>query len=599
MEIEIKCIIPDKKTCERLQKIDQLAGFLLSAGHDQDLYDTYLDTADRDLQKAGYICRKRQQADTAVISLKQLIKPEGSVHRREEFQISLSSVDLEPDQWPDSQTRSLVLEFSQHKPLVPLCELRQKRFIRKVRSQGERLVAELCIDEVHLTTGADEHTYYEVEAELLAEGTESDLEKIQACLHHEWGLAPQILTKFERALELIEGAPASPSCTDSHLLPSPRADESSRKLSITTDRPNQPGSPAQKSAVLGRAVSATPQNQLEMTPDTHRSRTSSKKPGISIDDTMAEAARKTLYFHFKRMVNHEAGTRRGEDIEALHDMRVATRRMRAAIRVCGKYLDRKQIKPFAKQVRRTGRILGTVRDLDVFKQKAQAYLDTLPPHRQDELDPLFMVYNRQYQNARQRLLDFLNSPRYVRFKKEFEKFLKQPGAAALPACNRKEEPVPQRLRHVLPIVLHQRLAAVRAYEDYLYRRDMSLERLHRLRIAFKGLRYTLEFFKEVIPQDAEPLIEELKRLQDHLGNIQDAVVTSAILRNFLTWGTWGPVTSAAATMQGKPVIAPGVAAYLSVRQAELQRLLETFTDEWERLEQIEFFKRTAALVHGL
>ena len=55
--------------------------------------------------------------------------------------------------------------------------------------------------------------------------------------------------------------------------------------------------------------------------------------GVLPDDAMAEAARKVLLFHFERMLLHEPGSRLGETIEAVHDMRVATRRMRSAFRL--------------------------------------------------------------------------------------------------------------------------------------------------------------------------------------------------------------------------------------------------------------------------
>ena len=66
-----------------------------------------------------------------------------------------------------------------------------------------------------------------------------------------------------------------------------------------------------------------------------------------------------------------------------------------------------------------------------------------------------------------------------------------------------------------------------------------LIRLHQLRIASKGLRYSLEFLEEVLGPESKVLVKELKKLQDHLGNLQDAVVASNLLRDFLTWGTWG------------------------------------------------------------
>ena len=103
-----------------------------------------------------------------------------------------------------------------------------------------------------------------------------------------------------------------------------------------------------------------------------------EKPGLKADDTMAEAARKTLLYHLQKMMLHEPGTRDGEDPEELHDMRVATRRMRAAMRVFEDYLAMAQFKPFLKVMRETGRELGAVRDLDVFMIKTQAYIHSLP-----------------------------------------------------------------------------------------------------------------------------------------------------------------------------------------------------------------------------
>ena len=55
--------------------------------------------------------------------------------------------------------------------------------------------------------------------------------------------------------------------------------------------------------------------------------------GVQADDSLPEAARKVLIFHFIRMRAKEKGTRDGSDVEDLHQMRVSTRRMRAAWRV--------------------------------------------------------------------------------------------------------------------------------------------------------------------------------------------------------------------------------------------------------------------------
>jgi len=314
------------------------------------------------------------------------------------------------------------------------------------------------------------------------------------------------------------------------------------------------------------------------------------RPGLEADDSMAEAARKTFLFHFQRMLYHEPGTRLGADIEELHDMRVATRRMRAAIPVFGDYLDMGAMRPFVKGLRRTGRVLGAVRDLDVFWEKTRRYLDTLLPEQQSGLDPLRAVWEAECEEARERMLAYLDGDRYARFVERFGEFLQTPGAGALPVVLEGGEPLPHRLRHVVPAAVYQRLAAVWAYDEWVTGPDVPLARLHQLRIAAKGLRYTLEFFQEVLGPEAKSLIKEIKGLQDHLGDLQDAVVASNLLRDFLTWGTWGhrDVEGKYVSLPTVPIVAPGVAAYLTARQVELQRLLDTFPDAWAQIQSLDF-----------
>lgn len=323
-----------------------------------------------------------------------------------------------------------------------------------------------------------------------------------------------------------------------------------------------------------------------------------ERPGLLLDDTMVEAARKTLYFHFQQMLYHEPGTRLGEDIEALHDMRVATRRMRAAIGVFGDYLNLKPLKPIIKGLRRTGRRLGAVRDLDVFWEKTQRYLDDLPPERQDELAPLREVWEAERARKREKMLAYLDGERYARFKERFGEFLQSPDVSALPLITAKGEATPHRLRHVAPVMIYERLASLLAYDEWVTQQDVPLERLHRLRIAAKRLRYTLEFLEETLAPQTRDLIKEIKKLQDHLGDLQDAVVASALLRDFLTWGTWG---RAKGKMEApvEPIVAPGVATYMAQRQLELQHLLDTFPQAWTYFQGVEFRRTVAVLISVL
>jgi CHAD domain-containing protein len=199
------------------------------------------------------------------------------------------------------------------------------------------------------------------------------------------------------------------------------------------------------------------------------------------------------------------------------------------------------------------------------------------------------------------MLAYLDSKRYSRFKKRLGKFLRTPGAGAQPVFSRDDQPLPHRLRHVVPVVVYQRLADVRAYDEWVTGPEVPLERLHQLRIAFKRLRYTLEFFEEVLGPEAKRLIEDIKAMQDHLGALQDAGVASALLRDFLTHGTWSHTNARKKkkTSPPEPSEAAGVEAYLETKQAEIQHLLDTFPEAWARFQSPAVSELVAAAVAHL
>ena len=276
---------------------------------------------------------------------------------------------------------------------------------------------------------------------------------------------------------------------------------------------------------------------------------------------MSEAGRKTLRLHFERMLAHEPGTRRGEDIEELHDMRVATRRMRAAFRVFGPYFDAKAIRPYLKGLKRTGRALGPVRDLDVFEEKARRYLTSLPADQAGQLTGLLAAWHTERVAARERMLAYLDSGRHARFVERFGRFLTTRGAGARP--DPVGQPIPYQVQHIAPRLLYTRYEAVRAYEPLLD--SAPIELLHALRIDFKQLRYALEFFGPVLGGETRVVIREVKTMQDHLGDLNDADVAIRLLHDFLKSGSRG---------------SDGLVAYLRNREEEKARLLATFPAAW-------------------
>jgi CHAD domain-containing protein len=628
MEVEAKFSLPDSDKLHRFQVVTQLAGFPLGKGRVAEIHDTYVDTLERKILAAGFACRFRQETEGVRVTLKGIGGASGPIHKRQEMEILLPSMQP-PEKWPAGSLREQVLQTTSGEPLLSLFELHQTRFIRPVRWQGQT-IAILSLDDVHVAAGSREQAYYELEVELTPQGREEQLIKIADCLQEKYRLPPAPLSKFERALSLPE-LKSSHKLLEAHerdilIRMAERQDlyglrsrallaleeglsnrEAGRRLqrskrtirrwlanfrklrlgffpaSILEETSPSPLQPE------GEAPTAEPPPITVPVPQPPPRIKLPSKVGLKADDRMTEAVRKIMHFQFQHMLYHEAGTRLGQDIEELHDMRVATRRMRAALQVFGDFLDEKTWAPFDKGLRRMGRILGEVRDLDVFWEKTQHYLDDLPPERKDELEPLQMVWKTARDQSRNQLLAYLDSDRYRKFKENFSKFLGARGETDSLDLNDASVPIPSRLRHLAPVILYQRLAAMNAFEEWMTGPKVPLARLHQLRIASKGLRYAFEFLEEILGRPAAALIKEMKVLQDHLGNLQDAVVASNLLRDFLTWGTWGhDQPEKAVLLPMAPVVAPGVATYLAFRQAELQDLPASLPGVWTRIQSPEF-----------
>ncbi len=316
-----------------------------------------------------------------------------------------------------------------------------------------------------------------------------------------------------------------------------------------------------------------------------------KNPGVKSTDTMAEAGRKILRFHFAHMLSHEEGTRKGEDIEELHDMRVATRRMRAAFDVFGQYFKPKAVKKHLKRLRTTGRALGSVRDLDVFMEKAQHYLETLPENERAGLTPLLNAWKQKQTEEREKLVAYLESEKYQQFKQDFNEFTSTPEESAIPIS--ETNPNPNLVNHVVPVLIYTRLNAVRAHETLIP--NAAVEQLHALRIEFKKLRYALEYFREVLGKETRDVINELKTLQDHLGDLNDSNVACQILSEFIEEAE-GLQNSL--PLNERQSLEP-VVAYLAAKHAERHQLMISFPELWEHFNRRETLKNIALSISGL
>jgi len=589
-EIEAKFTLPDRPTFDRLLSMNDIANFTCGDWTVQEIEDHYLDTPDRTMLAAGFAGRVRQKDDGWQLTLKSLGKIDGSIKRRKEFHNELGSKSdldllLEVRNWPAGPAQDWAQKVIGRAPLNVLFSLKQTRHLRKV-FVGERAVADLCLDLVRF----GEHSSSQVlEIELLPAGRESEFQQIIDVLAQDWPLLPSPLSKFERGLGLLDS---------SARLARLSVEEKANLEKVAVGRDSTQAQVAYLlllwdaglaattiAAIMGGSkrraqywLDAFAEQRLAIFPVQSQPR--EKRAHIRPDDFMSQVGRKIFRFHFQRMLDHEPGTRLGKDIEELHDMRVATRRLRAAFRLFGPYFKFKVIRPHLKGLKRTGRALGPVRDLDVFEEKAQKYLASLPAEQSQALAPLLNVWHQQRIQARQGMLAYLDSKAYRRFVNRFNEFLNTARVGARPVPSGK--PVPCQVRHVAPQLIHDRYETVCAYDTKLA--TASIEVLHALRIDLKHLRYTLEFFAPVLGPEARTVIRGVKAMQDHLGDLNDAHIAISLLHKFLA---------------GKPHGQSGVLAYLQSRKEEKERLLLNFPAAWEHFKRPDLRQSLALAVSTL
>ena len=215
------------------------------------------------------------------------------------------------------------------------------------------------------------------------------------------------------------------------------------------------------------------------------------------------------------------GTIRDIDTEFLHDLRVAVRRTRSAIKLCGDVLPAGVAGTFSGEFKWLGDVTTPIRDLDVYllgyDQMAAGLLAATPA----ELEPFhrYLVQNRKVEERE--LARALRSRRFLDLIKAWRKELAAPAprrgitAAALAA-----DRIGRAHRKVL-----KRGAAITP--------DSPPESLHDLRKRCKELRYLLEFFASLHdPAIHQQAVRDLKGLQDCLGEYQDCQVQQHEIRMF-------------------------------------------------------------------
>lgn len=251
---------------------------------------------------------------------------------------------------------------------------------------------------------------------------------------------------------------------------------------------------------------------------------------VSVDASYQLLAAQYVRKQLKQLAGQLDGVRQGEDAEYVHRARVASRRLRAALRMFGECFGRKKVKRWNKEIRRLTDNLGEARDKDVQIQFVCGVLSRL--------------HETEYASGLARLLVKLEHTR----EKTQPKVLRT-------VDHLLASPVPGQMRDATKsLISGLGKRGVRIQSEFVFRQaerhiregldDMvgyqaclgdpeDQDGHHAMRIAAKRLRYTMEICRPLYGDAIEEFISSVKEVQSLLGEIHDCDVWDEYLQQVL------------------------------------------------------------------
>jgi CHAD domain-containing protein len=214
--------------------------------------------------------------------------------------------------------------------------------------------------------------------------------------------------------------------------------------------------------------------------------------------------------------------------DAVHQMRVASRRLRSALATFRPLLDREVTEPLRDELQWLGRTLGEARDTEVMRGRIASLIDAQQDEavREETRQRIDRELDSQYAEARSTAMAAMDSSRYAVLLDRLDQLAAAPPWTAA-ATDPSREVVPRLVRHDWRR-LRRRVHAAATTATDRSTRDVGF---HEARKAAKRLRYAAETAEPVYGKDARRLVRGAKDLQTVLGEHQDSVVTRQWLRD--------------------------------------------------------------------
>jgi len=222
------------------------------------------------------------------------------------------------------------------------------------------------------------------------------------------------------------------------------------------------------------------------------------------------------------------GVRQNTDIEHVHWMRVASRRLQAMLPLFAECFKKRRYRRCMKSIKTVTRALGAARDIDVQIAFLENYRNNQEPGTGDMPGIIYLVAILRKQRQ-EKQMDVLNALDHLEQEETLEDLVsairhvrKKRVGSISPALSR-------RLYHIAGKRILTRLDDLLSYESSVQNPD-DISGHHAIRIAEKKLRYTLEVYRPLYKDRIRPFLKNLKKMQEILGEIHDCDVWAGILK---------------------------------------------------------------------
>jgi CHAD domain-containing protein len=301
-----------------------------------------------------------------------------------------------------------------------------------------------------------------------------------------------------------------------------------------------------------------------------------------IDTSTQIFAHRVLLKHTESMLAEMNGVRKADDIESIHRMRVATRRLRNALDLFSDLLPVKKSTRWLGTVKEVTKSLGAARDLDV-------QMDVVAGFIKKQTERKYLAGSRRIyarlgqsrQKLQKRVLfamdDAEKSDALIEMQTYFS--LPSPVETSEGSTNpRSEYSTALYFRAVSSIF--QRLESFLAYEISMYD-PKNIKELHAMRIQAKWLRYSLETFAEIYPDQLKKSIAAARLTQEYLGLIHDCDIWADFMPGFIE-REHKRTTKYYASEAPFNFLRPGLNAFTQDRAETRQQLYKDFLEQWAK-----------------